>query len=98
MSGQQLHPLSNAEPSSGSLKPDSSGSSSTSFANTNSAGDSGPHHMSGGVDSHLHSSPRTLGPEHSNKRAPSTLKQPPFIPQRGARPTSEILKPGNYAN
>jgi hypothetical protein len=93
MSGQQLHPLSNAEPSSGSLKPDSAGSPKTSLHNIASVGESasGAPRMAS-VD--LRSSPRTIAPS-DHKR--STLKQS-LHPQRGARPTSEILKPGNYAN
>lgn len=103
MSGQQLHPLSNIEPS-GTLKPDSSGSSTAAFANISpAAGDSSPgsNYRQSGVESQLHSSPRTVGSDHVNKRGP--MKQSPQSslhppPQRGARPASEILKPSNYAN
>jgi hypothetical protein len=102
MSGQQLHPLSNIE-SSGSLKPDSSGSSNAAFPNISpAAGDVSPgSNRQSGVESQMHSTPRTVGSEHVNKRGP--MKQQPQgslhpPPQRGARPTSEILKPSNYAN
>jgi hypothetical protein len=96
MSGQQLHPLSNAELLSGSMDPETSGSSST-YPTLNHGGESsGPNRLSA-VDPHGHTSPRTLGSDHVNKGGPSTLKQS-LHAQRGARPASELLKPNNYAN
>ncbi|KAI9283104.1 hypothetical protein BC943DRAFT_106528 [Umbelopsis sp. AD052] len=92
MSAQQLHPLTHPESSAtGAKELESSGSSNYS----NHAGDSGPSRLSSS-ESHVHHSPRSLAPDIGNKRGPTPLKAYP--PHRGARPTSEILKPGNYAN
>ncbi|KAI8584267.1 hypothetical protein K450DRAFT_218984 [Umbelopsis ramanniana AG] len=97
MSAQQLHPLTHTESSAtGAKELESSGSSS--YPILNHAGDSGPSRLSSS-DSHVHHSPRSLAPDIGNKRGSTPLKSSPLHPpHRGARPTSEILKPGNYAN
>jgi hypothetical protein len=97
MSAQQLHPLTHAESSAtGAKELESSGSSS--YPILNHAGDSGTSRLSSS-DPHVHHSTRSLAPDLGAKRGSSPLKPSPLHPsQRGARPTSEILKPGNYAN